>query len=547
MLLAGFAEAQWVPPIGIPTPSFGINETVESEHGDPDFSTHVVTGGGSLNTKMPGSLSPGDVVVIESGNYTVTGGTSWNFTGTASDPIFIRGESFSNKPVVLIGNGQDFLHILGSYIIVENFDVDLSGDAETGIGLDGDHLSFRHSEVRDGIGTTNTAIFLNGTQNVVYNNKVHDNGPLGDPGDPDFHGMGTDGTFIWFVDNEMYRNAGDGIQVNAGVASNARNVNHIYIGRNTAYENQQSGIWLKFTEDVIVSQNISFNHVSSSSSSGQGMGGQLGPERAWFIYNRIFDCEEGILNAGDGGPGGDGAGLDMYFVGNLIYNIERQGLVSWETSSRKHAVNNTIINAGTGIDYFNAVSGTEVVNNLIGSISGTDIDLDSNNGGTFAFNFCDGVACSMVDATCTNCSTGSPVFVDSDGDDNIAGNLDDDYRLQATSDAIDVGTVSGVYAEFQSRYGLSIAVDTVGTTRPQDTLWDAGAFEFTVVASTVFPGAPAGLGTTAGTTPLFSSNPTGLGTSASSSPIFPGATAGLGTTAGTTAVFPGVPTGLGTP
>ena len=36
------------------------------------------------------------------------------------------------------------------------------------------------------------------------------------------------------------------------------------------------------------------------------MGFQYGTERAWFLFNRIYDNEEGILIASDGGPGGDG-------------------------------------------------------------------------------------------------------------------------------------------------------------------------------------------------------------------------------------------------
>ncbi|MBX4187217.1 MAG: right-handed parallel beta-helix repeat-containing protein, partial [Candidatus Doudnabacteria bacterium] len=483
------ASGSWIPPIGIPNPQFGINETVASLHGgNANFRTKTVSGGGNLNTLMP-ALVPGDVLVIESGTYTITGGTTWNHAGTVNSPIIIRGPSSTSKPVIRIISSQNNLHLSGSYVIYENLDFDISSLGDTGVDLSGNHISFRDSEVRNGIGTTHTALFLGGTYNVAYRNKIHDNGPLGSAGDIDFHGMGASGDHHWIVDNEIYRNAGDGMQLNPGNAASARSLHHIFVGRNDSWGNQQAGFWIKFSEDIIFSQNKSHGHRPSDSSSGQGMGFQYGSERAWFLYNQIYDNITGILIASDGGPGGNGNGLDSYFIGNVIENNTNNGILSWETSSRKHVVNNTIYGSNVGIDFFNARNGTEIVNNILANIATNDMDLSSNGGGTFSNNLCD-TACAVIQATCASCFAGNPAFVDIDGADNIPNNPDDNFQLSSSSAAINRGIVSNVYNTFQVLYGLNIAVDYANASRPSGSAWDIGAYEFGGTPTTPPPPPP---------------------------------------------------------
>ena len=65
-------------------------------------------------------------------------------------------------------------------------------------------------------------------------------------------------------------------------------------GRNVAHHNKQTGFWTKQAEDVIFSENLSYSHRTSDSSTGACMGFQYAPERVWFINNHIHDCEVGI-------------------------------------------------------------------------------------------------------------------------------------------------------------------------------------------------------------------------------------------------------------
>ncbi len=142
----------WDPPVGVPMPSFGINETVASEHGSDSFYTHYVdqnhgSATDSNNTfgtpskprrTIPSSLSAGSVVLV-SGTYSHTSGgvTPINGSGTASNPVFVRGT-----------NGARFIHgtqFKGQYVIVENFEFDGANPLFTENAPH--HYALRHSEV----------------------------------------------------------------------------------------------------------------------------------------------------------------------------------------------------------------------------------------------------------------------------------------------------------------------------------------------------------------------------------------------------------------
>ena len=64
--------------------------------------------------------------------------------------------------------------------------------------------------------------------------------------------------------------------------------------------------------------------------------------------------------------------------------------------------------------------------------------------------------------------TGDPAFTD-------AGR--GDFRLQASSAAVDKGAEAKAYGDFQRLYSSSIMIDANHTSRPQAGRWDVGAFE----------------------------------------------------------------------
>jgi len=137
----------------------------------------------------------------------------------------------------------------------------------------------------------------------------------------------------------------------------------------------------------------------------------------------------------------------------VIHGILGHGLQGWGTGKVTQIVNNTFCDiGGSGIDLTNAASGSLIENNLFSGISGSDVE--ATGGASQRNNLADGR---------------NPVFVNAG-----AG----DYRLEASSPAVDAGVASSVYAGFQNVFGRSIAVDRAGGSRPAGSAWDIGAYEY---------------------------------------------------------------------
>src|SRR5262249_31146512 len=123
-----------------------------------------------------------------------------------------------------------------------------------------DHAVLRGNDIHGALdhGGVDVDSFNTSTVNyvVIYGNTIHDNGDANATTDQDVHGIavGPRVSNLWIVDNEIYRNSGDGIQINAGQANQAT-THHIYLGRNRSHHNKQSGMWTKQAVDVIFSQN----------------------------------------------------------------------------------------------------------------------------------------------------------------------------------------------------------------------------------------------------------------------------------------------------
>lgn len=225
----------WTPPIGIPSPSFGINEThwiytnIVNQNQSLTYTigadgpyTHYVNftanncvDGANDGTPLlprchiPGSenspLPAGSVVEVHGQyDYSHTSPTDWHGSGTQQQPIFIRGESDSNMAIIT----GPFEVIGSSYVIVENIefadrDGDLSsGDCgsfsitnKNGLAYSSDHIALRHSDIHGnliyggiGIGESgNTASVLSDI--VIYKNTIHHNGDVNATFDQDVHGI----------------------------------------------------------------------------------------------------------------------------------------------------------------------------------------------------------------------------------------------------------------------------------------------------------------------------------------------------------------------
>jgi len=509
----------WQPPIGIPKPEFGIEESYRmydnpanrnpnltyTQNSEGGYYTHYVDNtdpnatdtGNPYGTaekprkSIPSNLPLGSVVEVysEPSNYGPSGEVLISGEGTKERPIFIRG--IGNPRIereVAIGYYGN-----ASYIIVEgisSFSGSISGRIE-GISFTASHIAFRNCDFH---GDENGGAFVisswtsNNVENIVlYNNVIHDNG-VWDPnvaqGDRDIGGIkvGAKVSYLWVLDNEMYHNECNGIQINGGSVTH-----HIYVGRNIAHHNKQSGFWTKSAEDLIFSENIAYGHRASSSDPfGAGMGFQYDPKRVWFLFNTIYDNTMGIV-CGSGNVGGR---EEFYFIGNVIYNVTNGfSLNGLNTPEPAKLIGNTIYNSENGIangyytskldiinnviaDYDDAISfGSEYQTYLISNMSYNLLDGsgDIRWGSTYA----DLSQFQQVTGKGAGCIEADPLFTDA---------ANDDFHLGTTSPAINAGTSSGVVQEvfdrFEQLYGIDIRKDIEGRTRPQGSAWDMGAYEY---------------------------------------------------------------------
>jgi uncharacterized repeat protein (TIGR02543 family) len=495
----------WQPPIGIPDPEFGIHETHRMYEGQTyDFGsgpqpyrdagngpyTHYVDGTDPNATDsenpygtaskpretLPDAVGAGTVIEVHGGPYAYANAgnkITIEGNGTADRPVFIRG---ADSPPEF----RRTVDLIGQYMILEGFSLynaDLVIGIPTGYDYSGtlNHISIRGCEI-EGDGTTDSE---GGTGSVgadhvvIYNNHVHHFGDYAYSGENDRHGVvvGPYSHYIWVVDNHIHHNGGDSFQTGHGAGYT---VSHVYIGRNVMHDDGENAVDLKEVTDVIVSENTMYSYPFRNDSSDGTItvthyGPSLGTQRAWFIANEMYDADL-AANQVSSGP------EDIYYIGNVIHDIQGLALFAWSHED-VYFINNTLYNLGGGIDDTETGSATAtIVNNIFGALtspSGNHITLeyaDYLNNAVVSNNlFQDPM---NANTTCDDCLEGDPGFTD-------ANNLD--FSLQVTSPAIDRGISSGVVQEvldrFQLLYGIDIAKDIQGQTRPLGGEWDIGAYE----------------------------------------------------------------------
>lgn len=502
--LAASVFSAWTPPIGIPAPAFGINETAPALPnpwtGNVKGFYYVQSGGsnsgngypGNASNEIPSSLPAGSVVIVNGTFTTSYRSHAIDCQGTAAAPVFIKGASATTRAVA-----TKQWDVGGSYFIVEYVDF-LWSDAEGAFNFGDDHGVLRHCTLRGSLNAGYT--FFVGDSMVYWDNHVFNMGNWQNTGDRDYHGLviGSGTSYAWIVDNEFDHCEGDGVQLNAGSIDEQATLHHIYLGRNHCHHNKQMGLWTKQAVDVIFSQNMIHDMRPSTSGGGGAMGGQYGPGYVWFLFNHLYDCESGIRieSRSDGGTGTTG-----FVIGNLIHDITNSeagdpgnphasGCVVNRGLENFDCIHNTLWNYQAGIMSPGSGGHMNIENNIFGArnvAQGFDLYLEvasytsaSNMRNNLFPSACriqwpQGSVYSTVAAFQSGtgkgqgCVAGTPVFA------NLTG---DDYRLNSGSPGINAGAIStDAYAIFQSRYGIDIRKDFNGAPRPNGA-WDIGAFEY---------------------------------------------------------------------
>jgi len=511
------ASVAWSPPAGIPTPPFGITEAAPAlpdpwgretpcfylvEPGNPSATDEDNANGTPSRPRLtiPLTLPAGAVVELR-GTYDHSHESPRRILaeGTAARPVFIRGHGPEERPRITRP-----WEVSGSHLVLENLEfTDRDGNEAGSLGIlaPADHVVLRGSELSGnrltggmGMGSEGEGVVSHA---LVYANRIHDNGDVEADHDQDVHGIavGRGVEHLWVLDNEMWANSGDGIQINGGKGGEEV-THHLYVGRNRSHHNKQTGFWTKQAADVVFSENESWGHRPSNSSMGQGMGFQYAPERVWFLFNHVHDCDYGIVAASDNDLG---TGTESYFIGNLVHGIHHSGgynpATAWSNAAlmlaggvHRFVVHNTIHDVDAGITSPGHGGGLHIVNNVISGVTqpeGRHVFLEFESlasrsvlwhnlfepGARFNWGGFTAGSLAALKARFPEHARGSlsgpPGFVEPGRD----------FRLLAGSLAVDAGTDSDAYLAFRTRYGLDVTRDRAGTSRPQGRAPDAGAYE----------------------------------------------------------------------
>lgn len=319
---------KYIPPIGIPAPDFGIEQshTMYSgalfdfgagpepyrDGGNGPYTHYVDFGIGSdagnpFGTQtsprrtIPTDLPAGSVVEIHGSGYDDRPRYYIRGAGTKEKPIFLRGANALSKPVI-----RRTFTLECSFIIVEYIDFDCR-DFVTGVAgpifinvveqplptlQTFDNVAIRHCLFRDQPTTLSanpTAINFSVDNNanspnndtdlmehlVVYDVEIRNFSTWSDfSGTLDYSGVsfGANTRHGWVLDSHIHHLRGDGVGISrTNALSDQAPAQAIHIGRNYLHHFKENCVDVKLTADCILSQNVMHTVRASDSSSGDAV------------------------------------------------------------------------------------------------------------------------------------------------------------------------------------------------------------------------------------------------------------------------------------
>lgn len=521
------ADESWKPPIGIPEPPFGINETYRMYDSEPNRNpalTYYESPSGGYYTSYvdpcyPGATNSGNTYGTESKPRltipsTLPAGTvcevhhvlkafnayQSNITsqGTETYPVFIRGvgSPISENTNASTGH-KHVIQFTGSYLVFEGFHIYNGSLTTYNNSAEKSHIVIRGNEIAYIDSTTGgNGITINGYSEytVIYNNSVHNNGNVPLNSSYDVHGIkvwnnqsgGTVPRYTWIINNQIYQNDGDGVQL--GETYTGTGPLYTYIGYNIMYGDRQYGVTLKESNHTIISQNTIYGYkeeerVFGTNPNSRPLGtnadtaglylGNNNAYNSWTLFNDIYDCTWGMK------LDNEGSDCNAYIVGNVIHDMTEAGFYTYSPQCHPYTyfVFNTFFNVYKGFYMHNPFGGThQFYNNIFSGCASKWIDLaDENtianvkaknniffNGGGFAWgkdSYSTVSAFIAGEPNNTGNEVADPLFVDP---------VHQDFNLLDGSPINDLQTCAEAQAIldlFKQFYGIDLCADIDGVPR----------------------------------------------------------------------------------
>jgi hypothetical protein len=339
---------------------------------------------------------------------------------------------------------------------------------------------------------------------VIYDGEISNFGNIDPGGGTDEAGvyLGYHTDYTWVLKNEIHHVGADSIAGCHYADDNLMKAEHYFIGDNLLYGNGENGIDLKGVRYAVVSENKIYGPFTREQGWGivlhYGASPATTVKDAWVIFNEIYHASGGIYTSSVGCD-------NLNIVGNLLYDIDASyaaesdslnGLLIYIRGGNGtfRVVDNTFHNYDRGI-YIDDIDGNDkayVHGNIFSErrqSSAYDIEewtdeskiaLDYNQfyqpGGEARFRW--GGGDRTIDymkstaGECLNCKTGDPL--------NISPPTNFDLQNPGSPSmnaSIEGPANDSAYAAFFNQYGINIRMDFKGRPRPQDSVWDIGAFE----------------------------------------------------------------------
>lgn len=525
-----FKLAAYEPPTGIPDPAWGGFHPIDAvapAHPPGWPSTEVSnfyyidnqhaasTDSGNVfgyPEKPRKTIPEGDVyaagayVEIHNGPYTGGGQIIFTANGTEADPVWFRGPSTTEMPII---RGETI--VKGSYIVMEHlrYDTDkrmLGLRVHNGSNLH--HATIRNSKFT-GSGTDvgfASGINISGsagnrfTDIVVYNNDISE---LGDDSisanENDYHGVtpSIDLDRVWILNNRIFNLGGDSVQVGvANIPNDTQRPSGIYIGANEFYHNHENAVDVKEADKVIVSQNVMHDfYQSNTGATGSIVVIHNTAKDVFVINNEIYDGNFGIINT---------AGKNNWYIGNIIHDIVHaqspwnpeslfaDGVaIHFRGDSSGGALNNTIYNYDIGVQISSGSLNYTLLNNVLFNRTepaGVDVNvaggvqaittISSNaffNPGSERIGWSGVKTVSewqVIDNQCLDCPVSDPGVDTTDG-------LLTKHRSDFSSPLFNAGAgIQSVQDNFFAIFGIVLDKDVFGNPRKTSTSIDIGAFEY---------------------------------------------------------------------